>query len=221
MTVTPHIVRAGESGGIGATKLGIPRPAGSSDATAGYAAAAPATYKPASPDTAPDDASAAAPEPQPVIVPTPRFLRRIHLRPAESPRAKPSRARYRANTRPAADGVFANQCLHVWSGSAKQLRGNQRGTADLLRSSVAVGREKRSANDHRSDHDDQRRAAHLWPQLALADGIAAKYRPRTVARNVPLLGGRVTDRQAAVTLTLTATTAMGSYRCSYPFPFPR
>jgi type II secretory pathway component GspD/PulD (secretin) len=70
VTVTPHIVRPGESGGIGATKLGIPRPQG-------LPTLPPGTQLPPQRRVMPDVPAPAttlpprAPEPQPVTVPTP------------------------------------------------------------------------------------------------------------------------------------------------------
>jgi general secretion pathway protein D len=69
VTVTPHIVRPGESGAIGATKLGIPHPEG-------LATLPPGTELPALRKVAfqppPEEQPARAPEPEPITVPTPR-----------------------------------------------------------------------------------------------------------------------------------------------------
>jgi general secretion pathway protein D len=69
VTVTPHIVLPGESGGIGSTKLGIPRPEGLPTLPPGTQLPPPrrvTTELPAS-----TERPAPAPEPQPVSVPTP------------------------------------------------------------------------------------------------------------------------------------------------------
>ena len=69
VTVTPHIVRPGESGAIGSTKLGIPRPEGLATLPPGTELPAPrkVAFQPP-----PEEQPARAPEPQPVTVPTPR-----------------------------------------------------------------------------------------------------------------------------------------------------
>jgi general secretion pathway protein D len=69
ITVTPHIVRSGESGGIGSTKLGIPHPEGLPTLPPGTQLPPPRhiAAEPQSTESRPTP----APEPQPVTVPTP------------------------------------------------------------------------------------------------------------------------------------------------------
>jgi hypothetical protein len=69
VTVTPHIVRPGETGGIGTTKLGIPHPEGLP--TLPPDAQLPPERKAAPQVPAPTTGLPPAPEPRPVIVPTP------------------------------------------------------------------------------------------------------------------------------------------------------
>ncbi len=71
VTVTPHIVRPGDTGAIGSTKLGIPHPEGLPTLPPGTELPAP---RPLVHDDAPAPTKhppAPAPEPSPVIVPTP------------------------------------------------------------------------------------------------------------------------------------------------------
>lgn len=69
VTVTPHIVRAGESGGIGTTKLGIPHPEGLPTLPPGTQL--PPPRKVAHDTPPPTTGLPHAPEPTPVVVPTP------------------------------------------------------------------------------------------------------------------------------------------------------
>jgi general secretion pathway protein D len=69
VTVTPHIVRAGESGAIGATKLGIPRPEGLPTLPPGTELPPPRKVSHEVPP--PTTGLPPAPEPTPVNVPTP------------------------------------------------------------------------------------------------------------------------------------------------------
>ncbi len=73
VTVTPHIVRPGETGGIGATKLAIPRPIGLPTLPPGTQLP-PQRHIPEAEPT-PYERPAPAPEPQPVQVPTPNVGR--------------------------------------------------------------------------------------------------------------------------------------------------
>jgi general secretion pathway protein D len=70
VTVTPHIVRPGESGGIGQTKLGLPRPEGLPTLPPNTELPPPRTTHPQlpQPESTPEPQRR---EPQPVIVPTP------------------------------------------------------------------------------------------------------------------------------------------------------
>jgi general secretion pathway protein D len=70
VTVTPHIVRAGESGAIGALPLGIPKPESLPTLPPGTQLPAPRRSTPQSEPT-PNERPAPAPEPEPVNVPTP------------------------------------------------------------------------------------------------------------------------------------------------------
>ena len=70
VTVTPHIVRPGESGGIGSTKLGLPRPENLPTLPPG-AQLPPPTRLAAGPLPEPSTTPARAREPAPVNVPTP------------------------------------------------------------------------------------------------------------------------------------------------------
>jgi type II secretory pathway component GspD/PulD (secretin) len=69
VTVTPHIVRPGESGAIGTTKLGIPRPEGLPTLPPGTELPPPRTVSHEVPP--PTTGLPPAPEPTPVNVPTP------------------------------------------------------------------------------------------------------------------------------------------------------
>lgn len=78
VTVTPHIVQPGESGAIGSTKLGIPHPQG-------LPTLPPGTQLPPPRKTAemppPTTGLAHAPEPQPIAVPTPAIPPTSHTPP--------------------------------------------------------------------------------------------------------------------------------------------
>lgn len=73
VTVTPHIVRAGENGGIGASVLGIPRPEGLPTLPPGTQLPPPRHLPVAEPT--PYERPSPAAEPQPVSVPTPNVAR--------------------------------------------------------------------------------------------------------------------------------------------------
>jgi|SRR5579883_1185949 len=69
VTVTPHIVRPGDTGGIGSTKLGIPHPEGLPTLPPGTQLPPPRAKMPA--PTPANERPAPAPEPSPTTVPTP------------------------------------------------------------------------------------------------------------------------------------------------------
>jgi type II secretory pathway component GspD/PulD (secretin) len=70
VTVTPHIVRPGESGAIGTTKLGLPRPDALPTLPPGAVLPPPRTVT-TEPDNHTETRPPPAPEPNPVTVPTP------------------------------------------------------------------------------------------------------------------------------------------------------
>jgi general secretion pathway protein D len=81
VTVTPHIVRPGDTGAIGSTKLGIPRPQGLPTLPPGTQLPAPRQI---SREPAPQPSTTRpppAPEPQPVVVPTPAGRPESHTPP--------------------------------------------------------------------------------------------------------------------------------------------
>jgi general secretion pathway protein D len=81
VTVTPHIVRSGDTGAIGSTKLGIPRPQGLPTLPPGTQLPAPRQI---SREPAPQPLTTRpppAPEPQPVVVPTPAVRPESHTPP--------------------------------------------------------------------------------------------------------------------------------------------
>jgi len=81
VTVTPHIVRPGDSGGIGATKLGIPRPQGLPTLPPGTELPTPRhNVSPPTP-TPPEARPSPATEPSPVNVPTPSVTPSSHTPP--------------------------------------------------------------------------------------------------------------------------------------------
>jgi type II secretory pathway component GspD/PulD (secretin) len=73
VTVTPHIVRPGESGAIGTTKLGLPKPLGLPTLPPGTQLPPPRQTPEAQPT--PYERPAPAPEPRPTTVPTPNMTR--------------------------------------------------------------------------------------------------------------------------------------------------
>jgi type II secretory pathway component GspD/PulD (secretin) len=79
VTVTPHIVRPGESGGIGTSKLGIPHPEGLPTLPPGTQLPPPGRIAHEAPPTTARPAP--APEPQPVTVPTPSVPVQSHTPP--------------------------------------------------------------------------------------------------------------------------------------------
>ncbi|HTU82576.1 MAG TPA: secretin N-terminal domain-containing protein [Candidatus Acidoferrales bacterium] len=83
VTVTPHILRPGDSGAIGENRLGIPRPEGLPTLPPGTELPPPRRL-PEAEATPSQEQPAPAPEPQPVTVPTPRALP-AHVSPTPPP----------------------------------------------------------------------------------------------------------------------------------------
>ncbi len=196
VTVTPHIVRPGDSGGIGETKLGIPHPDGLPTLPPNAQLPPPRRVapSPAQPETTPSPPARRVP--QPITVPTPAGRSPIQYaatrrRGHRAPIASSTR---HANPATAAVGVLANQRLHVWPSAPKQLRRSERRATDILRPSLAVGRQERPDDHHCRHHLDQRGATHLRSELAAADGVAAKHRAGPMARKFPVLRCRATHR---------------------------
>ena len=127
VTVTPHIVRPGESGGIGVDQARHSAPRRACRRCRPTTQLPPPRRVAREPRRSRTTRPPPRREPQPVTVPTPavRSAVAIRRRPAASPRAKPSPTRIAgtANSGTVAVGVLANQRLHVWSGAAKQLCG--------------------------------------------------------------------------------------------------
>lgn len=98
VTVTPHIVRPGESGAIGRTKLGIPKPEGLPTLPPGTQLPPPRKTVAAADIPPPTSGLPHAPEPQPVNVPTPAALppphapKNVTTPPPSAPPAAPTPA---------------------------------------------------------------------------------------------------------------------------------
>ncbi len=93
VTVTPHIVRPGDTGAIGSTKLGIPRPQGLPTLPPDTQLPAPRPISREAPPQPSATRPPPAPEPQPVVVPTPAVRPQSHTPPPGGvTAAKPSPA---------------------------------------------------------------------------------------------------------------------------------
>ncbi len=93
VTVTPHIVRPGDTGAIGSTKLGIPRPQGLPTLPPGTQLPTPRQVSREVPPAPSTTRPPPAPEPQPVVVPTPAVRPQSHTPPPGGvTAAKPSPA---------------------------------------------------------------------------------------------------------------------------------
>ena len=195
VTVTPHIVRPGESGGIGTTKLGIPHPEGLPTLPPGTQL--PPPRKVAREVPPPTTGLPPAPEPQPVNVPTPAVRPQSNTPPPGGiAMAKPSPAASPMGPTPAPlPSAFSQTNVYTFGQAPQNNYAAPNAAPQIFYVQVSPSVVKNGQiDDHLRDHEHERCKAHLRAELHLADGVAGERWGRSVAKRFPLLGSRTADR---------------------------
>jgi general secretion pathway protein D len=228
VTVTPHIVRPGESGAIGSTKLGIPRPQGLPTLPPGTQLPPPrhmgADIPPAAPSMpAPTTGLAHAPEPQPFTMPTPAVAPTPHSS-RSGPMANASPAPSRPDPSPAGPTpqplptAFSQTNVYTF-GQAPQNNYAAPNAAPQIfyvqvTPSVVKNGDTMTITAITTTNVAQLR---FGPNSLLPMASLQSIGPGKWEGNFPFSAAGLPIGQAAVTLTLTATTTMGS---SVALPVP-
>ena len=215
VTVTPHIVRAGETGAIGTTKLGIPHPQGLPTLPPGTQLPPPRHVAAEAPP--PTRGLPSAPEPQPIVVPTPAIRPQSNTPPPggiATTKPSPSASAAASPLGPAAaplpsafsqTNVYtfgqapqnnyaapnaAPQIFYVQVSPSVVQNGGQTTIAAITTTNVAQLR--------------------FGPNSLLPMASLQSVGPGQWQATFPFSSAGLPIGQAAVTLTLTATTGMGS-----------
>jgi type II secretory pathway component GspD/PulD (secretin) len=210
VTVTPHIVRAGESGAIGSSKLGIPHPDSLPTLPPGTALPPPRKAPPPLPP--PTTGMAHAPEPTPVSVPSLQVRPQSHTHPpGGAATAKPSPVPSPTGPTPASLPTAFSQTNVYTFGQAPQNNYAAPNSApqifyvQVAPSVVKNGQQMTIAAITTTN------VAQLTfgPNSLLPMASLQTIRPGQWQGTFPFSAAGLPIGQASITLTLTATTQMG------------
>ncbi|MGA8326858.1 MAG: secretin N-terminal domain-containing protein, partial [Candidatus Cybelea sp.] len=211
VTVTPHIVRPGDTGAIGSTKLGIPHPEGLPTLPPGtqMPAPRPAAHEAPAPMTNPPPP---APEPSPVTVPTPAV--RPHSNtpvPGGVAIVKPSPIASTGPTPQPLPSAFSQTNVYTFGQAPQNNYGAPNAAPQIfyvqVSPSVVKNGDQMTISAITTTNVAQLR---FGPNALVPMASLQSVGPGQWQGTFPFSSAGLPIGQAAVTLTLTATTGMGS-----------
>jgi type II secretory pathway component GspD/PulD (secretin) len=218
VTVTPHIVRPGDTGAIGSTKLGIPHPEGLPTLPPGtqLPPPRPAAHEAPVPMTNPPPP---APEPSPVTVPTPAARPQSNTPvPGGVAIAKPSPIASAGPTPQPLPSAFSQTNVYTFGQAPQNNYGAPNAAPQIfyvqVSPSVVKNGDQMTISAITTTNVAQLR---FGPNALVPMASLQSVGPGQWQGTFPFSSAGLPIGQAAVTLTLTATTGMGS---SVALPIP-
>ncbi len=219
VTVTPHIVRPGESGGIGSTKLGLPRPENLPTLPPG-AQLPPPSRLAAEPLPEPSTTPARAREPAPVNVPTPAIRPQSNTPPIGGvTTATPSPASSPVGPTPLPlPSAFSQTNVYTFGQPPQNNYAAPNGAAQIFYVQVSPSVVKNGQMMSLAAITTTNVAQLTFgPNALLPMATLQSVGPGQWQGTFPFSAAGLPIGQANITLILTATTGMGS-RISLPVP---